>query len=348
MHQIINHFMINYKAFFRWLYSAIIHLMDEQMLPDMPKNTEQDVAHIMEFLLNFDNIKVQNVEPLKRTFTMERLGQYLEDGPLTILSDNDDNLWESFLLQNQCIQEHEGIIRKYRHYSLIQQFKHLVGAIEHIFTRPKSLIPEQFSIKRILNCLSFVEHPLRVTKINFSDEFTLITLLNKSAPADGIYFLEVSNHSFNVNGGYFYFKQTDSYQDNHHVLDIKFYSPLILSVLLQESNAARNGILYQFTTAAVRERLYRIDINKEIVKQNLPRINGMDLGCAMQKVIDGMVCSYFSVSGLRRVSIVLSENRKKVKLFEMEAEDDDEEDADMTNSARESDTSMQEEISIVE
>lgn len=55
-----------------------------------------------------------------------------------------------------------------------------------------------------------------------------------------------------------------------------------------------------------------------------------------------MAACFFAVSGSRRVSVVLAENRRKVKLFEMEAEEDEEEDADMTPSVIKEDVSMQE------
>ncbi|KAF2897439.1 hypothetical protein ILUMI_08739 [Ignelater luminosus] len=348
MHQVITQFMISFKAFFRWLYTAIIHLMDIQMLPEMTKkNTQQDVNCIVEFVRNFDKIDKKN-EDGKGQFTMERLGQYLNDHKLTMLSDSNDNLWENFLTKNECIQNDPDIIKHYKSFSLIQQFKHLAASIEEIFVIPKGLISEQVSIKNIINCLNFnVEH-LRITKINFDNESTLIALLNKSFPADGIYFLEIINgNEIKLKCCYLYFKHAEN-SENYFILDAQFYSNNALSVLLQESNVSRTGVLYQFSTVSVRDELVVLDKDLDIYKQNIPKINAFDLGSAMQKYIDGMVCSQFAVSGCRRVSIVLSENRKKIRLFEMEAEEDDEEDADMTNSARESDTSMQEENNTIE
>jgi anaphase-promoting complex subunit 4 len=50
----------------------------------------------------------------------------------------------------------------------------------------------------------------------------------------------------------------------------------------------------------------------------------------------------FAVSGSRKVGIVLAENRRKVRLYEMEGEEEEDEDADMTNSTmKESDMSVQ-------
>ncbi|KAK5650039.1 hypothetical protein RI129_001068 [Pyrocoelia pectoralis] len=349
MHQIINHFMINYKAFFRWIYAEILHLMDEKVVPDMPKNTQQDITHIMEFVLNFDNIKrFGSMRPGKNNFSVEKLGQYLNDVPLSIPPETEENIWEQFLKRNECIHDDPHLIKRFPNYSLILQFKQLVASIENIFTVPKSLIANQFSVSHILNCLNAddTKH-LYLSEINNNSDSTFITFLNKSSAAEGIYFLELFNDSTKIYGGYFYFKPADNY---HHypVLDVKFYSQNILSVLLQETNLTKNGILCQLNISLVREKLVEIDLNEEVCCQNLPNYNACELGVPLQKIIDGMPCSYFAVSGCRRVSIVLSENRKKVRLYEMEAEEDDDEDADMTNSARESDTSMQEENSVAE
>lgn len=73
----------------------------------------------------------------------------------------------------------------------------------------------------------------------------------------------------------------------------------------------------------------------------MPVINGSKLNPKLHKNIE-MAASFFAVSGSRRVSVVLAENKRKVKLFEMEAEDDEEEDADMTTSVIKEDVSMQE------
>lgn len=77
-------------------------------------------------------------------------------------------------------------------------------------------------------------------------------------------------------------------------------------------------------------------------KTSLPVVNGSNLNPKLHKNIE-MMGSFFAVSGSRRVSVVLADNKRKVKLFEMEAEEDEEEDADMTPSVIKEDVSMQEE-----
>jgi len=52
------------------------------------------------------------------------------------------------------------------------------------------------------------------------------------------------------------------------------------------------------------------------------------------RIIQGMVPAKFAVCGTRKVAVVLSETRRKVKIFEMDVEEeDDEETMDTTNSS---------------
>lgn len=143
MQEIINHSMINYKAFFRWLYTSIMHLIDEPIPPQLTKMTQQDLANIAEFIQNFNKIGKDSNDP---GFIMERLGQYLTDAPLTIPPNMEGNDWDSFLKQNQCVQDHPAILQHYREMSLIQQLKHLKSSIEDIFVKPKDFVRTQFKV----------------------------------------------------------------------------------------------------------------------------------------------------------------------------------------------------------
>lgn len=98
----------------------------------------------------------------------------------------------------------------------------------------------------------------------------------------------------------------------------------------------------QFSPNPAFEDLIEVDINIRFEDGSLPVLNGSNLYPKLYKNIE-MAASFFSVSGSRRVSAVLAENKRKIKLFEMEAEEDEEEDADMTTSVIKEDVSMQEE-----
>lgn len=133
---------------------------------------------------------------------------------------------------------------------------------------------------------------------------------------------------------------TEESNDIYQIEDIAFYSSNILSLLFQETWGSKSGTLLQFSLSSVFKNLSDADINRRLDDTVIPVINGSNLNPKLYKNIE-MPASFFAVSGSRRVSVVLAENKRKVKLFEMEAEDDDEEDADMTLSVIK-DSSMQE------
>ncbi|GJQ82069.1 hypothetical protein Trydic_g6941 [Trypoxylus dichotomus] len=329
MQQIINTSMINYKAFFRWLYSAIIHLVDEQVSPEIPKMTQQDIAHITEFLLNFDDIGTIHSSDGTTTpkFVMEKLGQYLANEPLTIPSEIDTNEWNTFLDQNECIKNNPSILKHFKETSLIQQFNFLKESISNIFDKLfKFSLVDEFEVSHVLDVMNF-PHPIpKITNISCGPSTVLFGLLLSNPPSPQFYFLEINTGN-----------------TIHVKCDLQFYTTNILSLLLQENNAVKTAVIYQCPVIVLREKIVEVSIETPIFEQDVIKINANSLGNSVSKTLDGMVASSFAVSGFRNVSVVLADNKRKVRIFEMEAEEDEEEDAEMTNSTvRESDVSMPE------
>lgn len=327
MLQIMNHSVINYKAFFRWLYTAIMHLMDEQIPSDIYKMTQQDLAHITEILKNFDNIGQTD----KRTgFIMERLGQYLNDAPLTTPSDVSGNIWHQFLIENECVIENPNILKHFVNLSLIQQYNHQKKAVEDIFKLPIIEISKQFSMLKIFEDVKLKSNDLRMSSTNLNHNDVIYAFI--SSP-DVLYLQQINDKC--VKYAKFYFAQFLSYEkessgNNYNIIDVKFYSTNILTILLEEVDSS-NGVLLQFLLSNALKYLNSPDLNVECV-------NGSNLMPKVFKVIDGMSVSLLAVSGSRRVGIVLSENRRKIKLFEMEADDEDEDEAEMNSIIKEDET----------
>ncbi|XP_044262373.1 anaphase-promoting complex subunit 4 [Tribolium madens] len=331
MQQIINHSIINYKAFFRWLYTAIMHVLDEQIPNEIPKMTQQDLAYITEFLQNFDRISRNSKQ---KGFIMERLGQYLSDNNLTIQPDMTGNEWTYFTSQNQCIQKNNSILKHYEEMSLIQQYKHLTKSIDDIFTTPREKISAEFNLIHEFNCFHCGGESLRTSQINVNKESILFCYLQ---PPETILGLQVYFDDGNcfVKCARLYFPRDNS-DDNYHVIDIKLYSSTVLSVLLQENTVAKTTVLSQIPIGGVLDKFVDGGDTDSVIfsggVDDVPRLNGSCLLPKLCKSVEGMVGAEFAVSGSRRVGIVLAENRRKVRLYEMEGEEEEEEDADMTNS----------------
>lgn len=325
--QVINHSMANYKAFFRWLYVVILRLMDEQVLHEIPKMAQQDLIYITEFLQNFDSIPAKDDSAPSRhknKFHLEQLGQYLLDSPLTILP-NRDNIWSSFLEENECVAENSMVVKPKDNLSLVQQQKVLSKSIHDIFLEPTDIISKNFSLKNEIALSSYdSDERLRLSQIN-RNESTLIAFLDSPPPANGIHLLEI-NPSTTL-------KQTFLHATNFgdgvdlKILDVQFYSLQYLSILL--SHAEKPGAyLCQLPLSNVTPRMWETTVllKKSVLDPILERIDVCKVEGSTMKAIDGMSASGFAVSGSRHVSVVLSDTRHKVQLFEMEADEEEEED----------------------
>lgn len=353
MQQVINMAMISYKAFFRWLYSAIMNLIGESVPTEIPKMTQQDVSCIAEFLLNFDQIySKSNIftesedtseKSYKNVFTMEKLGQYLNDAPLTV-SLKTDNDWNKFLMQNNCINQHPSIIKLNQETSFIQEFNFLKASIDDIFSHPKEILTSQIKVMNYLNCMKTIENSsLSITCINLNNEKLCLAFLCEQSPASGICIIEYqfSNDVVSTRAGLLYFSANENEMEEcHKIIDVKFYSTSIISILLKE-NTPNSGILFQFPLAFAIENLEPINTHEHLQNQTITRINGLLSENIVVKRIEGFAPCKLAVSGNRKVSIVLSDNKRKVRLYEMEVEEEDEEDNELTvSNIKDAETSL--------
>lgn len=349
MQQIINNSMMYYKAFFRWLYSAIVNLMEEQVPSEIQNMTQQDLAYIAEFLQCFDRITGQNNSTIggveNPRFIMERLGQYLADRNLKILTAGDQHDWDSLLLNNECLQKHPSIIRHCKELSLVQQIAHLQKAVDEIFKKPEVEVTKNMNSIKILSCIKGVGVGT-VAGISCTGTGSVFMHAFPNLERNGVYFIEckvnnVEDNEVIAKGALVYVKQDGDVENGrYNITDVKFYSENVLSLLLEDK--AQQAVLMQLPIVSFKEKLEEISLDDEIFQQNIVNVDVSD--ASPLKNIAMTACK-FAVSGCRSVSVVLADNKKKVMLFEIEGEEEEEEDADMTTSSvRESDqdASMQE------
>lgn len=317
--QVINHSMSNYKAFFRWLYVVILRLMDEQIPPEIPKMTQQDLVYITEFLQNFDSIGNES-NTQKNKFNLECLGQYLLDKPLTTLPNKDNNVWYSFLEENECLREHKSLIMYHDNKSLLQQQKLLISKIIEIFSEPKNLISTNFNLIHCVNCTKLEE--ICMTQINLGETNTMFAFLDEPKPSKGVNVLELIDT--NIRFIHLHLSQFSNTSPSFKFLDVQFYTSNQLSVLLIDS-VSSNAYIYQIPMLKIRENMIKINDVNEFVFDKTNSIDLCGISGIVTRQIEGISASTFAVSGSRHVSVVLSENRHKIQLFEMEADEEEEE-----------------------
>ncbi|KAF7282155.1 hypothetical protein GWI33_003120 [Rhynchophorus ferrugineus] len=345
MQQIINHSVINYKAFFRWLYASIMRLMEEQVPSDIQKMTQQNLSCIAEFLQHFDNYGSGYRKG--STFIMERIGQYMVDSDLTIKPDMTGNEWTQLLEENQCLKMHEGILQHYLDKSLIQVFNEMKKNVEGVFETPTEKISQQLTpIGKFLG-MSIQPNLPKPTSFNTSSNTVLMATQSSSR---SIYLFDVgfgADSNCQIRCGNIFFTDHALYESNFDdafkVVDAKFYSSSILSVLLQDTSRPDVSLIVQLLLVPLLKQLKEIDTSININEQSITQIDSRLFGQDIMKYLD-MPVSAFSVSGSRRVCIVLGETKRKIKLYEMECEEDEEEDTEMTSMVK--DESMQDSYSM--
>ncbi|XP_073948554.1 LOW QUALITY PROTEIN: anaphase-promoting complex subunit 4-like [Choristoneura fumiferana] len=348
LQQVIDISMRNYKAFFRWLFVVIVRLLDEQTPSEIVKITQQELTHIAEFLYNFDNIPVDNEgapeKPVK--FNLERLGQYLLDQDLTILTDNDDNPWHKFLGENACLlKDNETIfsMSEFRKFSLVQQQKFLKMAIHKVFDVTDKDTGKHFSVLYNIKCYddktnSSIKDNIRVSQtFDPTQQRYMMAISNNSNESDGICFMSVAiKEKSCVASAIKYYITSSLLQEpnkeemeieNVAILDLQFYSAEYLSVLIKHPHNSESTIFVQLPLKIALDNANDFNIkaksclfNDKISRRNITSL--LDQG--IYTILDKMDGYRIAVSGGRKVAVVLSKSHRKVRVYEMEVDGDDE------------------------
>lgn len=343
--------MRNYKAIFRWLFVVIVRLLDEQTPSDIVKMSQQELSHIAEFLYNFDNVQIESSESgsdKSVKFNLERLGQYLQDQDLTILPDDDDNLWHKFLKDNQCLLKDNDTVfpmAEFRKFSLVQQKKFLKSAIYDVFDITQKDAGKYFSVLNHLKCYEEqlcgkLSDNLRVSQMfDAGGKRFMMAFMDAHNGKEGIYFISanIKEKACTANAMKYYFssqlipdssKQTRE-DDSLEVLDLQFYSADYLSLLLRHPHITENTIFVQLPLSVVFENSNEFNMkSKSYIFNNMTHKKDISpiLEQGVYKVLDKMDGFRIAVSGGRKVAVVLSKSCRKVRVFEMEVDGEEDED----------------------
>ncbi|KAK1128459.1 hypothetical protein K0M31_002920 [Melipona bicolor] len=145
--QVIDHSMRDYKAFFRWLYVAILRLSDERIPSEVSRVSQQELTFIAEFLRGFD--KTEPGVGGRKGVNLEKLGQYLRRENLQICLTPEGSEWATMLDENHCLRDHPLIVKQDLNYSLLQSHAKLITAIHNVFRESYQGLVEHFTISNI-------------------------------------------------------------------------------------------------------------------------------------------------------------------------------------------------------
>uniref|UniRef100_A0A2H1VIF7 Anaphase-promoting complex subunit 4 n=1 Tax=Spodoptera frugiperda TaxID=7108 RepID=A0A2H1VIF7_SPOFR len=367
LQQVIDTSMRNYKAFFRWLFVVIVRLLGEQTPSEIVKITQQELGHIAEFLYNFDNVQVESAETLPDKpvkFNLERLGQYLEDQELTILPEDEDNPWRKFLKDNSCLLKDNDTIfslAEFKKFSLVQQQQHLKSTVGQVFDISKKETGRYMSPIFNIKCYEDksdgkLSENLKICQAYYDSESSFVTaFVDSNNVNDGIHFMsiKIKDKACSVTAMKYTFSTLilgDKKPDDEllSVLDLQFYSPEYLSVLTSHPRNEESSIFIQLPLGIIQVNAPECVLKPKLFLFN-EKVNKKNISTLIEsgvfKVLDKMDGFRIAVSGGRKVAVVLSKSYRKVRVFEMEIDGDDEEDETLDTTTQSQSTNDQSTIS---
>ncbi|XP_037530319.1 anaphase-promoting complex subunit 4 [Nematolebias whitei] len=355
--QVIDKSMKNFKAFFRWLYVAMLRMCDEHVPPELNKMTQKDIAFVADFLSEHFSENEELFNRKGKYFNVERVGQYLKDEDEDLVSppNTTENQWLKFLQQSTYLKESPLVFPSYPQKSLHFVKKMMETVIEQCLQEPSEVIGK--SVKQAV-FLPLYTMPEKME--NTPRFFELPSLWNdKKAKTHCVVFCmpEVSPSRL-----YILKKGTDS---NRHIpnslmcvdlshylddtdgdgaaaqsqcvfscLDACFYDNEMLTVVLQGPEKLNSRcVLAQLPLASTLscETEVSLDPNVRLDQQcSAIPCQGMMLGNQWRE-LENMKAQFVAVNGIRKVACVLSSNLRHIRVFEMDVEDEDDEGVDSQN-----------------
>uniref|UniRef100_A0A1B0AFH1 Anaphase-promoting complex subunit 4 n=1 Tax=Glossina pallidipes TaxID=7398 RepID=A0A1B0AFH1_GLOPL len=338
LQQVVDQSVNDMKLFFSWLCVVIVRLHQQDVPEDMPQLSTQDTIYLAEYLNSIEDSVIENDDGsvTKRKFNLEKVGQYLEDKPLqqTVKSDT-HHLWQKLLEKNECLCNSSLLYPHEKQLSLIQQRDKMFLAIDSVFEKPNSSITSEFQLDFICTCCSLpLEYSRSVDFIKFSflagnkrgSDLMAITTDWQSCLLMEFdqKFSQLSCVIIHLKPGPFT-KELPLPLNNLQFVDLQFYNEEVLSLLLlQDNEEKQQSYFMQFSLELMRDKF-----SLHLLPQNL-NLQEMLLPQSVFDVVDfcqfrGMdtICTSLAVSGSRKVASILSDKNKKIVMFEMEIEDDD-------------------------
>ncbi|XP_057209822.1 anaphase-promoting complex subunit 4 isoform X5 [Triplophysa rosa] len=156
--QVIDKSMKNFKAFFRWLYVAMLRMSEDHVPPELNKMTQKDLAFVADFLSEHFSANKELFDRKGKYFNVERVGQYLKDEDEDLMSppNMEGNQWVTFVKQTTHLKDSTLLFPTYPQKSLHFVKKMMEATIDLCLQKPAEVIG--LSIKQAV-CLRLYTVP---------------------------------------------------------------------------------------------------------------------------------------------------------------------------------------------
>ncbi|XP_034387447.1 anaphase-promoting complex subunit 4 [Cyclopterus lumpus] len=361
--QVIDKSTKNFKAFFRWLYVAMLRMCEEHVPPELNKMTQKDIAFVADFLSEHFSENEELFDRKGKYFNVERVGQYLKDEDEDLVSppNTKGNQWLKFLQESAHLKESPLLFPSFPQKSLHFVKRMMESVIEQCLQKPAEVIGKSVKQAVFLPLYTVPESSESTPRL-----FELPSLWNdKKAKMHHVVFCmpEISPGKL-----YVLRKGTDpnrhilnsvvSIDLRHHLdtageaaarpnyiyscLDARFYDDEMLTVVLRgdyEREESGWRVLAQLPLASALscETEFKWEPNLRLDQQS-GAIPCLELVLGNQwRELENMKAQFVAVNGIRKVACVLSANLRHIRVFEMDVEDEDDEGAESQNASADQD-----------
>uniref|UniRef100_F7GMY6 Anaphase-promoting complex subunit 4 n=2 Tax=Macaca TaxID=9539 RepID=F7GMY6_MACMU len=347
--QVIDSSMKNFKAFFRWLYVAMLRMTEDHVLPELNKMTQKDITFVAEFLTEHFNEAPDLYNRKGKYFNVERVGQYLkdEDDDLVSPPNTEGNQWYDFLQNSSYLKESPLLFPYYPRKSLHFVKRRMENIIDQCLQKPADVIGK--SMNQAI-CIPLYrdtrseDSTRRLFKFPFlwnnktsNLHYLLFTILE-----DSLYKMcilrrhtdisqSVSNGLIAIKFGSFTYATTEKVRRSiYSCLDAQFYDDETVTVVLKDTvgREGRDRLLVQLPLSLV----YNSEDSAEYQFTGTYSTR-LDEQCSAiptrtmhfekhWRLLESMKAQYVAGNGFRKVSCVLSSNLRHVRVFEMDIDDE--------------------------
>ncbi|KAJ8280058.1 hypothetical protein COCON_G00071240 [Conger conger] len=346
--QVIDRSMKNFKAFFRWLYVAMLRMSEDHVPPELNKMTQKDISFVADFLSEHFSENEELFDRKGKYFNVERVGQYLKDEDEDLVSppNTSGNQWLSFLQESSHLKDSPLLFPSYPQKSLHFVKRMMENAIELCLQKPAEIIgksvKQAFSMdlytvsQRSENSPRHFELPALWNDKNRSMHYVVFTMPeaspcqlyilrrstdpNRCVP-NGLVAIDLSSLLSSIDDS------SDSPQ--YSCLDARFYDDETLMVVLREAGQEEAGgrVLAQLPLSSALSRAGEFTWDPALrLDQQSAAIPTHSLVLENQwRLLENMKAQHLAVNGIRKVACVLSSNLRHVRVFEMDVEDEEDE-----------------------
>ena len=325
---VIRTSMKDLDGFFRVLYRAILTLQDpNQEMPDVVQLSHASVLQVADFLMQLKPRAVAGSTAVR--FNLEKVSQYLEDKDLSVLPETKPSCWTEFMKGKETGLAGDFVFQSHDTKSLIQMFHSVQASVEVMFKQPLLVVSQSVEFARSHSLWSIQKEVVTMDVHNLaspcsSNDSDLILAVEPTNRQKALLIRSTDKEKipelFMLHIRYF-----SSYQK---IISSMFYNVDTLALLLNSSSDPERPGFFSLVFVPI-DTLMRqgsLDLTQGLLDLSLSQdVSGL---IHQTRALPRTGFQALCVSGQRRVAAVLSTSKRRIFLFDMEAEESESESSD--------------------